>query len=445
MTNRIRASLVGSLVVRRNHDLEGIMTKNTTYQPPTGARDLLPIDVLQKNWIEDRLQQVFARWGYSPIVTSTLERLDTLMAGGAIDRSTVVQVRSDDSELGLRPELTASIARAAGTRLANAPTPLRLSYATNVFRKQVHNGRIQQQELYQAGVELLGSATVLADSEILLLLGHCLSSLGLEPAADRHAQWGWSLVLGEATLTKSLIAPFPPAVQAALRQALVRLDRLAIEALDLSDDLRQQALTLLDLRGDPTVVLDRLRRLPLSPDQLDSVDRLERLLSLAQAMVPGGPPPIVLDLSLIQSFDYYTGLTFDLVYWTPTDQWVLGQGGRYDQLLALYHPQGEPSAGIGFSLDIEHLQQVLLSADRLPLGQPYSDWLVVPTTPDAHRQAIDYAQTLKDQPELLRVELYLADRPGDLAPDRVRDYAKTRRIRQLVWVGSGEPTIESFD
>ncbi len=422
------------------------MSKTMTYQPPTGARDLLPIDVLQKNWIEERLQQVFERWGYSPIVTSTLERLDTLMAGGAIDRSTVVQVRSDDGELGLRPELTASIARAAGTRLANAPTPLRLSYATNVFRKQVHNGRIQQQELYQAGVELLGSATVLADSEVLLLLGHCLSSLGLEPAADRHAQWGWSLVLGEATLTKSLIAPFPEAIQATLRQALVRLDRLAIEALDLSDDLRHQALTLLDLRGEPTVVLDRLRKLPLTPDQKDSVDRLERLLSLAQAMVPSGQTlPIVLDLSLIQSFDYYTGLTFDLVYWTPTDQWILGQGGRYDQLLALYHPQGEPSAGIGFSLDIEHLQQVLLSADRLPLGQPYSDWLVVPQTAQNHRQAIDYAQSLKDQPERLRVELYLADRPEDLASDRVRDYAKTRRIRKLAWIGSGEPTIESID
>jgi ATP phosphoribosyltransferase regulatory subunit len=87
----------------------------------------------------------------------------------------------------------------------------------------------------------------------------------------------------------------------------------------------------------------------------------------------------------------------------------------------------------------------LLSADRLPLGQPYSDWLVVPKTPQAHRQAIDYAQGLKDQPELLRVELYLADRPEDLALDRVRAYAKTRRIRQLAWVGEGEPTIESID
>ena len=88
------------------------------YQPPAGARDLLPLDVAQKRWIEDRLQQVYHRWGYHRIITSTIERLDTLMAGGAIDRSTVLQLQAGtDESLGLRPELTASIARAAVTRI----------------------------------------------------------------------------------------------------------------------------------------------------------------------------------------------------------------------------------------------------------------------------------------------------------------------------------------
>ena len=89
------------------------------HQPPSGARDLLPLDVAQKISIERRLQQVFHRWGYHRIITSTLERLETLMAGGAIDRSTLIQLQdAEDGELGLRPELTASIARAAAMRMA---------------------------------------------------------------------------------------------------------------------------------------------------------------------------------------------------------------------------------------------------------------------------------------------------------------------------------------
>lgn len=61
-----------------------IVTERMVYQPPSGARDLLPLDVTQKIWIERRLQEVFHRWGYHRIITSTLERLDTLTAGGAV-------------------------------------------------------------------------------------------------------------------------------------------------------------------------------------------------------------------------------------------------------------------------------------------------------------------------------------------------------------------------
>ena len=54
------------------------------YQPPAGARDLLPLEVEQKRWINDHLQHRFQTWGYQRIVTSTLEWLETLTAGGAV-------------------------------------------------------------------------------------------------------------------------------------------------------------------------------------------------------------------------------------------------------------------------------------------------------------------------------------------------------------------------
>jgi len=55
--------------------------------------------------------------GLSPDYHFNSERLDTLMAGGAIQQSTVIQLQNAEEELGLRPELTASIARTAVTRL----------------------------------------------------------------------------------------------------------------------------------------------------------------------------------------------------------------------------------------------------------------------------------------------------------------------------------------
>ncbi|HAZ46481.1 MAG TPA: ATP phosphoribosyltransferase regulatory subunit, partial [Cyanobacteria bacterium UBA11371] len=193
------------------------------HQPPVGARDLLPLDVAQKRWIENRLQQVFHGWGYHRIITSTIERLDTLMAGGAINRSTVIQVQDGEEEsLGLRPELTASIARAAVTRMAGASYPLRLYYNANVFRRATENSYSSQQEFYQAGVELIGGSGTVADAEILLLLADCLKSLELSK---------WHLILGEAQLTRSLLAPFPSGLQDKIRRAIAHLDRVTLETL----------------------------------------------------------------------------------------------------------------------------------------------------------------------------------------------------------------------
>lgn len=402
------------------------------YQPPVGARDLLPLDVVQKRWIEQRLQQVFHRWGYHRIITSTLERLDTLMAGGAVHHSTVLRLQShEDEELGLRPELTASIARTAVTRMAGATHPLRLYYNANVFRRALENSHNRQQEFYQAGVELLGGGGLLADAEILLLLVDCVHSLGLDQ---------WSIVLGEAGLTRSLLSVFPEALQPKVRHAIAHLDRIALENLPLSTELRDRALLMLDLRGQPTDVLQKVASLDLDGAQRHVLDNLKALIDLLQATPTEASFPLILDLSLIQTLDYYTGIIFEVVSQSPSGLQVLGQGGRYDQLLGLYHPQGQSYPSIGFALQIEQLHQVLASAGHLPQQTPTVDWLVVPQEPQAYLQALTYAQTLRAKDDRLRVELDL----GNRTPAEVHDYAHHRRIGQIAWIqASGETKVET--
>ena len=401
------------------------------YQPPTGARDLLPLDVAQKHWIEERLRTVFRRWGYHRIITSTLERLDTLMAGGAVQPSTVIQLRdAEDEVLGLRPELTASIARAAVTRMAGTTYPQRLYYNANVFRtagEGIHGG---QQEFYQAGVELLGAAGVMADAEILLLLSQCLQSLGLNQ---------WRVILGEAGLMQSLLAAFEPALQNQVRHAIAHLDRIALETLPLSPDQRERALFLFDLRGRPADVLQRVGQLSLDAHQQQIVNNLK---SLVELLNESSAFPVILDLSLIQTFDYYTGIVFEVVSESETGQQVLGQGGRYDQLLGLYHPQGETYPGIGFSLNIEDLHACLLPGGQLPANTVPSDWLVVPVDSQADAAAFAYAQKLRQSGDLVRVELDFGQRE---TPEAVREYAQQRRIKQIAWVkDAGEPEIETL-
>ena len=410
------------------------------YQPPAGARDLLPVDVAQKRWIEERLQQVFHRFGYHQIITSTLERLDTLMAGGAIERSTVIQLQDEEEEeLGLRPELTASIARTAVTRMAGVTYPQRLYYNANVFRRTKGSSHNRQQEFYQAGVELLGSGGWLADAEVLLLLADCLNKLGLNR---------WRLILGEAGIARSLLSPFPAVLQDKVRHAIANLDRVTLETLPLSDELRSRALLMLDLRGHPADVLQQVASLDLDTPQQEALNHLKSLIELLDQCFPvqsnQSPKhfPLILDLSLIQTIDYYTGIVFEVVSDTVAQARILGQGGRYDQLLGLYHPQGETVPGIGFALNIEDLHQVLLSTNQLPKLTPASNWLVVPESAFAYAAAFAYAEKLRNSTHLVRVELDL----GGREPDAIRSYARRRRIHQIAWIkAEGLPIIEPLN
>ena len=406
------------------------------YQSPVGARDLFPLDVAQKRWIENRLRQVFHSWGYHRIITSTLERLDTLMAGGAVEQSTVIQLQDHEGEaLGLRPELTASIARAAVTRMAGVSRPQRLYYNTNVFRRSLKGNHNRQQEFYQAGLELLGSSGVAADAEVLLVVMNCLTSLGLE---DSY------LVLGEAELTRSLLSAFPENLREKVRIAIATLDRITLETLPLTPALRDRALLIMDLRGQPADVLQRVASLDLDEGQRAIVANLKALIELWQASWAGqSGVAIVLDLSLIQTFDYYTGIVFEVVSGTTFGQRVLGQGGRYDQLLGLYHPQGETCPGIGFVMNIEELHQVLLPTGQLPAQTPASDWLVVPTTSNAYAAAFAHAQQLRNADPTVRVEMELDSRE---ASESVAAYAQRRRIRQIVWVNeAGVAQVEALE
>lgn len=400
-----------------------------TYQPPTGGRDLFPLDVAQKRWIEDRIETVFQRWSYQRIITSTVESMDTLMAGGAIRQSEVIELNGRGERLGLRPELTASIARAAVTRVSQYPQ--RLYYHANVFRRSSTGSQGGQQEAYQAGVELLGASGSLADAEVLLIMADCLKSLELKD---------WYLLLSEASLTASLLAPFPEEVREQVKVAIANLDRVTLETIDLSDELQALALNIMDLRGEPRTVLTQVSQLDLTEQQRQRVSHLKNLIDLLESTLTENPPQLILDLSLMQTFEYYTGVVFEAVVRTEHTCEVVGQGGRYDNLLSLFHPERQSYPGVGFVLNGETLQQILQA--HLPHTVADSDWLVVPTGPAAAAAAIAHAQTLRHSDTLTRVELSL---DPALPDDTLRQFAKKRSVGKIAWVSEeGDVRIENL-
>src|SRR5438309_730074 len=193
-------------------------------QLPKGARVYLPDEAARKRHVEARLLDVFTRWGYREIVTSTFEYADVLAMGTDADvQENMFKLvdRETGRMLALRADITPQIARIVATRLRDEPKPVRLAYVTNVFRydePQIAHYR----EFYQAGVELIGLEKPEAEAEIIAMAIEGLRALGLER---------FQIDLGHPDFFRGLCeeAGAEPGRVRELRAALARKDASALE------------------------------------------------------------------------------------------------------------------------------------------------------------------------------------------------------------------------
>ena len=388
-------------------------------QPAAGARDLQPGAVESNRRISELLAGVYRLWGYQEVTPPTIERLTSLEAGGAINSSEILRLAADDP-LGLRPELTAPIARAACSRMRGRPRPLRLWACGTTFRTSTGDGGAQRiHEELQSGVELLGVASAAADTELLQLLLAAVATLGLQ---ERHQP---TLLVGHHGLLDALLNQAASEERSAIRQALTDFDPLALEQIPLPAAQRDQFRTLLALRGEPKQVLDQLEQW-LGPVPL--------LQSLADTLAAVGPAAaergvrLQLDPSFQPHFDLYDGLVFRLVCQGHAAPVAIASGGRYDALVGRFGAAVEQAAGTGFGFAIEPIRELLEDAE--PPALPAA-WLV------AAAPGVDPALLLSQQARLHQrgeaAELCLSHCANEAEAETI---AAERGCRGTVWVVS---------
>ena len=390
-------------------------------QPAAGTRDLNPGEVDRNRRLSERLASVYRLWGYEEVAPPTVERLDTLAAGGGIDAAELVQLASHEP-LALRPEMTASIARAACTRMATRPRPLRLWTTGLVFtsgRSDTGGQRIQ--ERLQSGVELLGLAGAAADAELMRLLLAASAALGLDPAQHQP-----TLLVGHHGLLEALLKQVPQSLQRACRQALTELDPLALAALPLDPETAERLGQWIRLRGEPERVLQTLH------DQLGEHPLLAELgatlAGVAEAARSRGVR-LQLDPTFQPHFALYDGLVLKLVCQGANAPVEIASGGRYDALVgrfSLDSPAARAAAaGVGFSFDLDALRELL--ADE-PAESTPSTLVAYGPSSDVHR-ALDQLESLHRQGR--RAELLSEPVAQRQEADRL---ATARGHAAVVWI-----------
>ena len=390
-------------------------------QPASGARDLLPRDVGVNRWIAEQLAAVYKRWGYEEVTPPSLERIDTLEAGGAIQSHQVVQVVADEA-LGLRPEMTASIARAACTRLAAMQRPLRLHYRGSTFQAQrAEDQGLRIVEDLQSGVELMGAKGLAGDAELLRLLLDAGSHL---PLSAEHQP---TLLIGHQRLLSVLLQAVEPALRSTVRRHVCGLNRVALSHLELPEQQRLQLLQLLQLRGEPTAVINGLEALLGATDLLAE---LKELISIIEEQASRAGIRLQLDPTFHPDFELYDGVMVKLVCQGLDAPVAIASGGRYDALVQRFSPDGAVASGVGFSFAVEAVRQLLEQANQLPPRQ------------DGQLVLVAYSQPSQLHPALnLLEQLHQSGEPAELWPEpcanetKAKQIAAQRGVATVRWVG----------
>ena len=252
--------------------------------------------------------------------------------------------------LALRPDITAQIGRIATTRMAHVPRPLRLAYGGAVLKVRGTQLR-PEREMTQTGVELIGSDSVAAVTEILDVALDALQAAGVTAV---------SVDLTLPDLVDSLAAgpmPVPPEKIAALQASLDGKDAAGLTALDA--DAYQP---LIAAAGPADQALRRLRALGAG-DAL--AERLDAVSIIAGSLKPRAA--VTLDPTERHGFEYQSWIGFSLFGEGVPGE--IGRGGSY----TIVHADGVEEKAVGFSLYLDPLVNAGLGRTTrrrvfLPLG-----------------------------------------------------------------------------
>ncbi len=283
---------------------------SSQYLLPSGLRDLLPPEAGQRTHILSSLQTRFELAGYAPVMPPLAEFEDTLLTDKNHTLATQTFRVMDPVSgrmLALRPDMTPQISRIAASRLSNAPLPLRLCYAGTILRS-VPQGLSAERQLTQAGIELIGSDSTQADSEVILVTLEALQTLGFTDVV---------VDLNAAGLLDTLV--HTPEEREQALNAIRHKDASVLPDTDTRDILAG----LMQAAGPLASARNSSATLAL-PERAQAF--MTSLLDIGEALAAQGIH-VTADPLESSGFEYHNGICFAL-YDTKSQQ-EIGRGGRY--------------------------------------------------------------------------------------------------------------------
>ncbi|MCS7119217.1 MAG: histidine--tRNA ligase [Archaeoglobaceae archaeon] len=301
---------------------------------PRGTRDFLPEEMEKRREVEKRFREIVESFGYREVATPTFEYSELFKrksGEGIVEEMYIFQDKSK-REIALRPELTAPVIRMFVNEYSRPPKPIRVYYFGNCFRYE-RPQKARYREFWQFGVELIGSASYLADAEVIILAYNMLKSLKID----------FELNIGHVGILRKLLSPLGERASKAMR-LIDKEDKKGLMQFfaeqNVGRDIEEKVYRIMELKGGKEVIKEAKEIV-----EFDFND-LERLLSLLESL----SVDYILNLGIARGLDYYTGTVFEFYAKDLGAQRQICGGGSYE-LAQLFGGERTPATGFAIGFD----------------------------------------------------------------------------------------------
>lgn len=333
--------------------------------PVRGTRDFGPDEMLVRDYVKGKIEEVYRSNGFTKIQTPVLENINLLQGsqGGEnlkliykiLKRGRKLDLTKDELregdlvDMGLRYDLTLPLSRFYGNNSSDLPTPFRSIQIGEVFRaERPQKGRYRS--LVQCDIDIIGEESELAEMELITITAKALLALQFTDFTIR---------INDRRILQTIIRnnDFQEENIGSVCISLDKQDKVGWEGV--REELLAKGFDAKNIEGLITELKDLkqsgrdgFQQLDVDKDITEPLmDVMETVNSLAE-----GQFRIIYDPTLIRGMGYYTGMVFEID--SEALGCSIGGGGRYDNMVGRYMKNEIPA--VGFSIGFERIVDILM-------------------------------------------------------------------------------------
>ena len=419
---------------------------------PKGTRDFSPEKMLRRQHILNTIRNVFEKFGYHPLETPAMENLSVLTgkygaegdqllykilnSGDFLSKVDEKDIHGGSKKLinkiagkGLRYDLTVPFARYVVMNQHDITFPFKRYQIQPVWRAdRPQKGRYR--EFYQCDADIVGTTSLVCESEIILMINEVMQNLGLTDFIikinNRKILTAITDLIGE----HGKEAPFCVAID--------KLDKIGREKVEeelsnvgFSAEAIKKLSPVFAIKGSNSEIIHQLEDL-LANSQIgkEGIDELKQVYEYLNDFGVEDNN-VELDLTLARGLSYYTGIILEVKANNSTIKSSITGGGRYDNLTGVFGLEGV--SGVGFSFGVDRIYDVMDDLDLFPKEFEASTKVLL-----LNFDPVSFKESLK-----VLAKLRTANIKSEIYPDAVKikkqmNYANKKGVPFVLMIGENE-------